>query len=50
MPNSKPQKDETYLCTPYKLDTERDAYIVGFHPNATSKVGSGRVTIDPILL
>ena len=29
---------QTYLCAPYKLDADREAYIVGFHPNATSKI------------
>jgi hypothetical protein len=38
MPHAHPQQDETYLCTPRKLDkTLGTAYIVGFAPNATSK-------------
>ncbi len=37
MPNSHPQQDETYLCTPMKLDKSKTSYIVGFKPNATSR-------------
>jgi len=35
MPNVVPPKPETYFCTPIRIDTETDYYIVGFVPNAT---------------
>jgi len=35
MPNVVPPKPETYFCTPIRIDSETDYYIVGFIPNAT---------------
>ncbi|XP_014214101.1 peptidylglycine alpha-hydroxylating monooxygenase-like [Copidosoma floridanum] len=35
MPNVKPTTPESYLCTPFKVDTANTYYIVGFEPNAT---------------
>lgn len=35
MPNVVPKKPETYFCTPIKIDSDTDYYIVGFAPNAT---------------
>jgi peptidylglycine monooxygenase len=37
MPHSHPEVDETYLCTPMKLDKATTNFLIGFHPNATSK-------------
>merc|ERR1712071_140027 len=34
-PNVVPPKPETYFCTPIRIDSETDYYIVGFIPNAT---------------
>jgi peptidylglycine monooxygenase len=38
MPNVKPTKPETYLCTPVRVDPTQEYYIVGFEPNATMDV------------
>ncbi|XP_011691064.1 PREDICTED: peptidylglycine alpha-hydroxylating monooxygenase-like [Wasmannia auropunctata] len=35
MPNVRPNKPESYLCTPIKIDSARNYYIVGFEPNTT---------------
>ena len=35
MPRVVPTMAETYLCTPIRMDTEENYYIVGFKPNAT---------------
>ncbi|KAI9557290.1 hypothetical protein GHT06_017115 [Daphnia sinensis] len=35
MPNVLPKKAETYFCTPIRIDSDTDYYIVGFVPNAT---------------
>ncbi|XP_011862950.1 PREDICTED: peptidylglycine alpha-hydroxylating monooxygenase [Vollenhovia emeryi] len=37
MPNVRPTTPELYLCTPVRVDSARDYYIVGFEPNATMK-------------
>lgn len=38
MPEVKPTKPETYLCTPIRVDPTQNHYIVGFNPNATMHV------------
>ena len=35
MPKVKPDREETYLCTPIRLDTDLTFFIVGFKPNAS---------------
>lgn len=35
MPNVRPNTPELYLCTPIRVDSTRNYYIVGFEPNAT---------------
>ncbi|XP_071449206.1 peptidylglycine alpha-hydroxylating monooxygenase [Hetaerina americana] len=35
MPNVRPSVPELYLCTPIKIDSSKNFYIVGFEPNAT---------------
>ncbi len=35
MPHVHPDHEESYLCTPVKLDDERTNFVVGFRPNAT---------------
>ncbi|XP_046416294.1 peptidylglycine alpha-hydroxylating monooxygenase [Neodiprion fabricii] len=35
MPNVRPTTPELYLCTPIKIDSTKNYYIVGFEPNAT---------------
>ena len=35
MPKAKPSQEESYLCTPIRLDTEDTYSVVGFRPNAT---------------
>ncbi|XP_012271466.1 peptidylglycine alpha-hydroxylating monooxygenase [Orussus abietinus] len=35
MPNVTPNVPELYLCTPIKIDSSKEYYIVGFEPNAT---------------
>jgi len=35
MPAVKPDREETYLCTPIRLDTDLTFFIVGFKPNAS---------------
>ncbi|CAG0920277.1 unnamed protein product [Notodromas monacha] len=36
MPNVHPPSDESYLCTPIKLNPDQTYYITGFRPNATA--------------
>jgi len=38
MPEVTPQKPETYLCTPVRVDPTKRHYVVGFEPNATMDV------------
>ncbi|KAF7284671.1 hypothetical protein GWI33_021759 [Rhynchophorus ferrugineus] len=38
MPNIHPYKDEFYVCTPIKIESDKNFYIVGFEPNATMNV------------
>ncbi|CAG9117869.1 unnamed protein product [Plutella xylostella] len=35
MPNVYPSRDELYLCTPIRINPNKNYYIVGFEPNAT---------------
>ncbi|XP_043462355.1 peptidylglycine alpha-hydroxylating monooxygenase [Leptopilina heterotoma] len=35
MPNVSPKVPELYLCTPVRVDSSKDYYIIGFEPNAT---------------
>ncbi|XP_015601575.1 peptidylglycine alpha-hydroxylating monooxygenase [Cephus cinctus] len=35
MPNVRPNTPEIYLCTPIKVDSSKNYYIVAFEPNAT---------------
>lgn len=34
MPNARPIKSDTYLCSPIKVDVSRPYYIIGFEPKA----------------
>ncbi|XP_047741070.1 peptidylglycine alpha-hydroxylating monooxygenase [Hyalella azteca] len=36
MPNVVPKRDDTYFCTPIRIDPTMDYYITGFQPNTTS--------------
>lgn len=38
MPDINPYKDEFYVCTPIKIVSDKNFYIVGFEPNATMNV------------
>lgn len=35
MPHVKPEKAETYFCTPIKVDPTQEYYVTAFEPNAT---------------
>ncbi|XP_066967687.1 peptidylglycine alpha-hydroxylating monooxygenase isoform X2 [Macrobrachium rosenbergii] len=35
MPHVKPEKEETYFCTPVKIDPTQEYYVTAFEPNAT---------------
>ena len=35
MPNVKPERAESYFCTPIKIDDSKTYFITGFVPNAT---------------
>ncbi|KAF2359153.1 Copper type II ascorbate-dependent monooxygenase C-terminal [Trinorchestia longiramus] len=36
MPHVTPKRDDTYFCTPIRIDPSKDYYITGFQPNTTS--------------
>jgi len=36
MPNVRPEKAETYFCTPIKIDPTQEYFVTAFEPNATA--------------